>query len=68
VVLYFFTVISNSRWVSSSFGDWQELSGGPVITTAILDRLLQHCKVINIKGHSYQLWEHAFAKKPLSRR
>ncbi|MEN6441464.1 MAG: ATP-binding protein, partial [Syntrophobacter sp.] len=41
--------------------DWQELFGDPVITTAILDRLLHHCKVINIKGHSYRLKGHAFA-------
>jgi DNA replication protein DnaC len=50
---------------NKSFGDWQELFGDPVITTAILDRLLHHCKVVNIKGHSYRLREHAFARKNL---
>jgi hypothetical protein len=33
-----------------------------VIASAILDRLLHHSKVINIKGHSYRLKEHAFSK------
>jgi len=26
-----------------------------VIVTAILDRLLHHCAVVNIRGHSYRL-------------
>ncbi|BCO07986.1 ATPase AAA [Desulfolithobacter dissulfuricans] len=45
------TIITSNK----SFGDWQELFGDPVIATAILDRLLHHCRVINIKGHSYRL-------------
>jgi len=49
------TIITSNK----SFADWQELFGDPVIATAILDRLLHHCKVINIKGHSYRLKEHA---------
>jgi DNA replication protein DnaC len=48
------TIITSNK----SFGDWQELFGDPVIATAILDRLLHHCKVVNIKGHSYRLKEH----------
>lgn len=66
----FFQLISyryerNSTIITSnkSFGDWQELFGDPVIATAILDRLLHHCKVVNIKGSSYRLRKHAFAKK-----
>lgn len=53
------TIITSNK----SFTDWQELFGDPVIATAILDRLLHHCKVINIKGHSYRLKEHAFNPK-----
>lgn len=49
---------------NKSFADWQELFGDAVIVSAILDRLLHHCKVINIKGHSYRLQGHAF-NKPL---
>jgi DNA replication protein DnaC len=56
------TIITSNK----SFGDWQELFGDPVIATAVLDRLLHHCKVVNIKGHSYRLRGHAFAKKNLS--
>lgn len=52
------TIITSNK----SFGDWQELFGDPVIATAILDRLLHHSKVINIKGHSYRLRGHSFSK------
>jgi DNA replication protein DnaC len=53
------TIITSNK----SFGDWQELFGDPVIATAILDRLLHHSKVINIRGHSYRLRGHSFAKQ-----
>jgi DNA replication protein DnaC len=49
------TIITSNK----SFGDWQELFGDAVIAAAILDRLLHHCRVINIKGHSYRLRTHA---------
>ena len=53
------TIITSNK----SFGDWQELFGDPVIATAILDRLLHHSRVINIKGHSYRLKEHSFSQQ-----
>jgi hypothetical protein len=37
-----------------------------VIAAAILDRLLNHCKVFNIKGHSYRLRQHAFSTQNLA--
>lgn len=40
-----------------SFGQWGEIFGDTVIATAILDRLLHHCTVVNIKGDSYRLKE-----------
>ncbi|MDZ7596813.1 MAG: ATP-binding protein [Desulfobacterales bacterium] len=52
------TLITSNK----SFGDWQELFGEQVIATAILDRLLHHCRVVNIKGHSYRLRGHSFSK------
>lgn len=53
------TIITSNK----SFGDWQELFGDPVIATAILDRLLHHSNVVNIKGHSYRLKEHSFSRQ-----
>ena len=38
--------------------DWPEiLAGDEVMTTALLDRLLHHCHVFNIKGRSYRMRE-----------
>ncbi len=45
------TIITSNK----SFGEWEELFGDPVVVTAILDRLLHHCRVINIKCNSYRL-------------
>jgi DNA replication protein DnaC len=55
------TIITSNK----SFGDWQELFDDAVIATAILDRLLHHCKVVNIKGHSFRLKEHASVKEQI---
>jgi DNA replication protein DnaC len=52
------TILTSNK----SFGDWQELFGDAVIAAAILDRLLHHSKVVNIKGHSYRLKDHGFGK------
>jgi len=47
------TVITSNK----AFTDWTELFHDPIIVTAILDRLLHHSTVINIKGNSYRLKE-----------
>jgi DNA replication protein DnaC len=45
------TIITSNK----SFSEWDEMFGDPVIATAILDRMLHHCQVINIKGNSYRM-------------
>lgn len=45
------TVITSNK----SFTEWEEMFGDPVIASAMLDRLLHHCRVINIKGNSYRM-------------
>ncbi|KJF18786.1 IS21-like element helper ATPase IstB [Acidithrix ferrooxidans] len=58
----FFEVIS-ARYETGSiiltsnkgFGEWSEIFPDVIQATAILDRLLHHCTVINIKGNSYRL-------------
>jgi DNA replication protein DnaC len=39
------------------FGQWAEVFGDAIVASAILDRLLHHSHVINIKGDSYRLRE-----------
>lgn len=45
------TVITSNK----PFSAWAELFHDPVIVTAILDRLLHHSVVLNIRGNSYRL-------------
>lgn len=40
---------------NKSFSEWGEIFGDAVLATAILDRLLHHSTVINIRGDSYRL-------------
>ena len=40
---------------NKGFGEWGELMGDPVLATAVLDRLLHHVHIINIRGNSYRL-------------
>jgi len=40
---------------NKGFGDWGELMGDTALATAILDRLLHHAHVVNIRGDSYRM-------------
>ena len=42
---------------SKTFSQWNEVFADVTIASAILDRMLHHCTVINIKGESYRLKE-----------
>ena len=40
---------------NKSFSEWGEVIGDQVMASAILDRILHRCTVLNIKGESYRL-------------
>ncbi len=40
-----------------NFSQWNEVFADVTIASAILDRVLHHCTVVNIKGESYRLKE-----------
>ncbi len=42
---------------NKGFGEWGELLGDSVIASAVLDRLLHHSHVLNIRDESYRLRE-----------
>jgi len=42
---------------NKTFSQWNEVFADLTIASAILDRVLHHCTVINIKGESYRLKE-----------
>jgi len=60
----FFTLVS-ARYERGSiiltsnkgFGEWGDLLGDTVIASAVLDRLLHHSHILNIRGESYRLKE-----------
>ena len=40
---------------NKSFSEWGEVLGDSVMASAVLDRILHHCNVVNIRGESYRL-------------
>ena len=64
----FFTFISDTYETSSlifttnkEVADWAEMMGDPVLTTALLDRILQHASCFSFTGESYRLkYPHTF--------
>lgn len=47
------TILTSNK----SFSQWNDVFSDVTIASAILDRVLHHCTVINIKGESYRLKE-----------
>jgi DNA replication protein DnaC len=40
---------------NKGFQDWAEMMGDPIMTTALLDRLLHHSRIYNLNGESYRI-------------
>jgi DNA replication protein DnaC len=40
---------------NKGFDEWTDFLGDATITTAILDRLIHHCEIINMTGNSFRL-------------
>lgn len=40
---------------NKGFEEWVDFLGDATITTAILDRLIHHCEILNMTGNSYRL-------------
>ena len=64
VAHYFFQIVSNRYEKGSiiltsnkSYGSWGDVFGNNMVATAILDWLLHHSTMINIKGDSYRIRE-----------
>jgi DNA replication protein DnaC len=44
---------------NKSFEEWGEIFGDEVMAAALIDRLLHHCHIVNIRGNSYRVRHHA---------
>ena len=49
------TVLTSNK----SFEEWGEIFGDEVMATALIDRLLHHCHIVNIRGNSYRMRRHS---------
>ena len=48
------TVLTSNK----SFEEWGEVFGDDVMAAALIDRVLHHCHLVNIRGNSYRMREH----------
>ena len=43
---------------NKGFEEWGSVLGDEVMAVALIDRLLHHCHIVNIRGNSYRMLEH----------
>jgi len=48
------TVLTSNK----GFEEWGSVLGDEVMAAALIDRLLHHCHIVNIRGNSYRMREH----------
>jgi DNA replication protein DnaC len=49
------TVLTSNK----SFDEWGEIFGDEVMAAALIDRLVHHSHIVNIRGNSYRMRKHA---------
>jgi DNA replication protein DnaC len=49
-----FTVLISNK----SYKECGEVFGDEVMAAALIDRVLQHCHIVNIRGNSYRMRQH----------
>ena len=49
------TILTSNK----GFEEWGEVFGDEVMAAALVDRLVHHCHIVNIRGNSYRLRQHA---------
>ena len=57
------TVLTSNK----GFEEWGAVFGDEVMAAALIDRVLHHCHLVNIKGNSYRMREHAELSRELNR-
>jgi DNA replication protein DnaC len=55
------TVLTSNK----SFDEWGEVLGDEVMAAALIDRVLHHCHIVNIRGNSYRMRHHSEVWKAL---
>lgn len=57
------TVLTSNK----GFEEWGEVFGDEVMASALIDRLVHHCHIVNIRGNSYRMRHHADISAALQR-
>jgi DNA replication protein DnaC len=55
------TVLTSNK----GFDEWGEVLGDEVMAAALIDRILHHCHIVNIRGNSYRMRHHTEVWKAL---
>ncbi len=55
------TVLTSNK----GFEEWGQIFGDEVMAAALIDRLLHHCHIVNIRGNSYRMRQHTELSKTL---
>jgi hypothetical protein len=50
---------------NKSFEEWGEIFGDEVMAAALIDRLLHHCHIIDIRGNSFRMRHHSDVRSQL---
>ena len=50
---------------NKGFEEWGQILGDEVMAAALIDRLLHHCHIVNIRGGSYRMRKHTDLPKIL---
>ena len=50
-----FHTFASALTSNKGFGEWGAILGDEVMAAALLDRLLYHCHIVNIRGNSYRM-------------
>lgn len=55
------TILTSNK----GFEEWGEVLGDEVMAAALIDRILHHCQIVNIRGNSYRMRQHTELWKSL---
>jgi DNA replication protein DnaC len=55
------TVLTSNK----GFEEWGQIFGDEVMAAALIDRLLHHCHIVNVRGNSYRMRHHTELSKTL---
>ena len=54
------TVLTSNK----PFEDWGAVLGDDIMAAALIDRVLHHCHLVNIRGNSYRMRQHQPTSPP----